>query len=102
MKMGDEVHFGGMWAWGDSWETTYETIALGAQQEIPVMAHNAHVSFRVLEEGIRGLGILLDIEDNPQVRNRMTEFERIKSFLRRELPETSQDTRRMLYLTGLI
>jgi len=103
MNMGREVHSGGMWAWGDSWEITYETIALGAQQEIPVMAHNAHVSFWVLEEGIRGLGTLLDVKDIPQSRERLERFESTKQHTRREyLSEMSQDTRRMLYLTGLI
>ncbi len=103
-ERGYEVKSGGMWAWGsDSWEATYQTRALGARLEIPVMAHSAHVSYHVLEEGIRGLGILLDVKDNPQARKRMGQLEERKQRIRREfLPETSQKTRRMLYITGLI
>lgn len=103
MDMGYEVKPGGMWAWGGSWKVTYETNTLGAQLEIPVMAHTDHVSTRVLEEGIRGLGTLLDVKDTPQPRKRLERFEKNKEHIREKyLPETSQDTRRMLYLSGLI
>jgi len=50
-----------------------------------------------------GLGTLLDVENIPQPRKRLERFEENKERIRKEyLPETSQDTRRMLYLTGLI
>jgi hypothetical protein len=103
MQMGYEVHSGGMWAWGDSWEVTYKTVALGAKLEVPVMAHTDHISARVEGVSIGGLGVLLNKERTPEVKMRVREFEGDKIRIRKEfVPEVTQDTRRMLYLTGLI
>jgi len=103
IQMGYEVQPGGMWAWGDSWEVTAQTVALGAKLEVPVMAHTNHISSRLENAAIRGLGVLLDVERTPDVKERVEAFRKARQYIREEyIPKISQDTRRMLYLTGVI
>lgn len=103
VQMGYKVQPGGMWAWGDSWEVTYQTIALGAKLEVPVMAHVNHVSSGVKDAAIRGLGALLDVERTPEARERVKAFNSRRRYIRdKYVPQVTQDTRRMLYLIGAI
>lgn len=103
MQMGYDVKPGGMWAWGGSWKVTLQTVALGAKLEVPVIAHTHHVSSKVTDQAIKGLGALLDTERNPEAKERMKAYREVKQYIRKEyMPKITQDTRRMLYLTGAI
>ena len=103
IQMGYDVKPGGMWAWGGSWEVTRQTASLGAKLEIPVMAHTDHINSEVEEITTRGLSSLLDVEKIPDVKEREQIFESSKRHIRKEFfPKVTQDTRRMLYLTGVI
>jgi len=100
-QMGFEVKPGGMWSWGDSLEITDQTRALGAELEVPVMAHAEHVTSKVRADALRLLWHLLDDRKDPRERTR--DFRKGQQIIREEyMPRVSQDTRRMLYLAGVI
>ena len=127
-QMGYELQPGGMWAWGGSWTVTAQTKVLGAKLEVPVAAHSNHISGWVEEAAIGKLSALLEVNINAferererereiygialsaliqkgktEVKERVKRFEDSREYIREEfMPEVTQDTRRMLYLTGVI
>jgi len=102
--MGYKVQQGGMWAWKDDWTVTNRTLQLGAELGVRVGAHSDFESSKIdsaYRGGLgRGEGLLNQLRDDKV--DMPTYREKTEKILSKHLEGMSPETRRMLYLRGLI
>lgn len=102
--MGFEKRRGGMWAWGDSWTVTSQTQFLGAEIGSPVGAHTnfpkSTIDGKYRGGWESGKGILNELrEGDINIKQYRELTERVNE---EHLHEMTPETRRMLYLRGVI
>ncbi len=95
---GYDIHSGGMWAWGDSWEVTAQTAALGQGLGIPVGAHSGTPQHELTERFSRTVGSAYEGEEEGS-RFEWTKYNPKYDDL---VPQVDQKTRRVLYASGLL
>ncbi len=95
---GYDIHSGGMWAWGDSWEVTRQTAALGEELGVSVGAHSETPQHELTERFSRTVGSAYE------GREESSKFEWTKYSPRYDdlVPQIDQKTRRTLYASGLL
>lgn len=94
---GYDIHSGGMWAWGDSWEVTAQTAALGQELGVPVTAHSNTSQHRLTDGFSRTIGSAYKGEEES------SKFEWTKYSPKYDdlVPQIDPKTRRVLYASGL-
>lgn len=103
-KMGYQVQPGGAWSWGNDTGVTIQTVKLGAELGIDVLAHTDHWSKR-MEEGMiggmgRGMGLMPLLESGEITPSEYRD--RTHKFVKDNFDKMNPATRRMFYLMGAI
>lgn len=100
---GFEERRGGMWAWEDSWVITERTIRTGVEKGIPVMAHDAHITTKVMEQLIGGFGFPGLVNELRRGEITLEEYkQRCFEFVQFVPGAISSKTLQMLYAFGIL
>lgn len=95
---GYDIHAGGMWAWGDSWEVTSQTAALGKELGVRVAPHSGTAQHKLQERSSRAIGAAYEGEKE----SRKFEWAKYNPDYEDLVPEVDPKTRRVLYASGLL
>lgn len=96
---GFNIKPGGMWAWGDSWTVTGQTVALGEELGVLVGAHTDMIDHELTERFKQSINQAIEGEKRGNGRFNWTKYNPIyDSFI----PKIDSKTRRVLYASGLL
>ena len=98
-RKGFTVQSGGMWAWGDSFAVTERTRLLGQQLSVPVESHTNTPDHALTERFIRGVRQASQTETG---ENQSFDWKKFNVNFDDLVPQVNQQTRRVLYASGLI
>lgn len=95
---GYDIHAGGMWAWGDSWEITSQTAVLGEELGVLVAPHSHTAQHELQERSSRAIGYAFEGEG----KSRKFEWAKYNPSYDDLVAEVDPKTRRVLYASGLL
>jgi len=95
---GFKIQSGGMWAWGNSWEVTSQTAALGEQLGTTVGAHSNTAQHDLTDRFSRTVGAAMEGEGDA-AKFDWTKYDPQYDEL---VPGVDSKTRRVLYASGLL